>query len=110
MADATYIKGAELDDIQLTWSSPVSGLYTDFVSGWTFKALIGEKDVVALITKTDGFTPAGAAPNLTIAWAAGQMDPLPVGTYDVDVEAKHTATGKDRKTSFTLEILAAVLP
>jgi len=110
MADATYIQGAELNDVALTWNDPVTGLYTDFVSGWTFSALIGTPGEVKLITKTLGFTPAATAPNLVIAWAAGELDPLPVGTHTVDVQARHNATTKDRKTSFTLEIKIAVLP
>jgi hypothetical protein len=110
MADAEYMKGAELDDVALTWNSGATGLYTDFVSGWTFSALIGQKEEVALITKVTGFTPAATAPNLIIAWAAGELDPLAVGQYAVDVQARHTATGKDRKTSFSLEITPAVLP
>jgi hypothetical protein len=110
MADAEYMKGAELDDVALTWSSPVTGLYTDFVSGWTFSALIGQKEAVAEITKSTGFTPSATAPNLIIAWSAGELDPLAVGSYSVDVQAHHTATSKDRKTSFTLEITPAVLP
>jgi len=110
MADATYIKGAELEDVLLTWNHPTTGLYTDFVSGWTFSALIGDPDVAALVTKATGFTPSASAPNLTIAWAAGELDPLPVGVHTVDVQARHIATTKDRKTSFSLEIKVAVLP
>jgi hypothetical protein len=110
MADATYIKGAELEDVLLTWNHPTTGLYTDFVSGWSFSALIGNVDEVNLVTKTLGFTPAATAPNLTIAWASGELDPLPVGVHTVDVQARHIATSKDRKTTFSLEIRAAVLP
>jgi hypothetical protein len=110
MADATYIKGAELDDVALTWSSPMSGLYTDFVSGWTFTARIGHVNATALITKSTGFTPASTPPNLVIAWAAGELDVLAPDTYEVDVEAKNTGSNKDRITRFTLEILERVNP
>jgi hypothetical protein len=110
MADATYIKGAELNDVALTWNHPVSGLYTDFITDWTFTVFIGTLGGAAAVTKTTGITPAAIAPNILIAWAADELDALPVGEHTAEIEAKHTPTNKDRKTQFTVEILPRVGP
>lgn len=108
MADATYYRGAELNDVALTWNHPVTGLYTDFVSGWTFTVRVGEENVPAIIEKTAGITPAATAPNILIAWAPDELEPLSDGVHLADLEARHGVSGKDRKTRFTIEILPAV--
>lgn len=108
MADAEYIKGAELPDVAMTWNDPVSGII-DFTSGWTFSLRIGAVGQTALLEKTSGFTPGAAPPNLVIAWAAGELDSLPPGVHTVDVEARNTGSNKDRKRRFEIEIIAEVL-
>jgi hypothetical protein len=105
----SYKKGAELPDVAITWTDEETGLL-DFSIGWTFSALIGTPGAVALLTKSAGFTGSGTAPNLLLAWSPTELDALAVGSYTVDVIARHTASTKDRKRSFALVIEPAILP
>lgn len=109
MATPEYIKGAELPDVALTWTDEDTGLL-DFSVGWTFTARIGHVGAAADLTKTTGITGAAIAPNLVIAWADGELDALDPDTYDVDVEANHVASSKDRKQRFQLIIGEQVGP
>jgi hypothetical protein len=103
-----YIQGAELPDVAITWTDAETGLI-DFSTGWTFSARIGTPGATALLTKTLGITGAAIAPNVMIAWAADELDALAPGSYTVDVQARHTATNKDRKRSFILTLDPSVL-
>jgi hypothetical protein len=104
----SYIKGAELPDVAITWNDQDTGLL-DFSTGWTFTLKIGTPGQTAALTKSSGISGAATAPNVIIAWAPGELDPLAPGTYTVDVEARHTVSGKDRKQSFPMTMTAAVL-
>jgi hypothetical protein len=104
----SYIKGAELPDVAITWSDQETGLL-DFSTGWTFSLKIGTPGQTAALTKSTGMTGSATAPNLIIAWAPAELDPLAPGTYTCDVEARHTASGKDRKQSFPITMTPAVL-
>lgn len=101
-----YYQGAELPDVALTWTDEVTGLI-DFSSSWTFTLRVGHSGEVALLEKTAGITGAATAPNVIIAWAAGELDVLAPDTYDADIEAKNVS-GKDRKRRFTFTLLPAV--
>lgn len=101
-----YTRGAELEGLDLTWPEPDGTLY-DFTTGWTFTARIGTPDI-GLLAKTSGFTGASTAPNLVIAWAAAELDALPVGSYHLDITARLTATSQDLTRTFMLEILPGV--
>lgn len=64
----------------------------DFATGYTFEVKLLLGTVVAL-TKTTGITGAATAPNVTVAWAAGELNPTP-GRYRLHLTA--TTGGADR--------------
>lgn len=90
-----YFKGAEHPDIALTWTDS-SGAIIDLSAGFTFELKIGHGGRPALLTKTLGITGAQTAPNLTIVFAATELDNVPAGMYEVQIRANQTSTNKDR--------------
>lgn len=107
MPDVTYIAGAELPDLAITWRAS-NGDVIDFSSGWTFTVKVGKPWGEAEIVKTNGVTGAAAAPNVTVAWAAGELDGLDPGDYDLEVLARRMSDNKDRAMKATLRIAAAL--
>lgn len=110
----TYIKGADLPDLTITWKDG-NGNLIDFSSGWTFAALIGQNGQSADFAKTTGFTGAATDPNLTIAWAVtGELNSLDARkSYQVAITATRTADSKERKMTvsvFIADTVAAVAP
>lgn len=109
---ASYVVGSNLPDVNLWWFDSDDSLI-DFSSGYTFAVDITKADgTSALATKTAGM--AGAAgsgdgrassdvPNLTIAWANGEIDSLSSGSYVVTVTAT-AGDGRKRKGTFHLVI------
>lgn len=106
---ASYITGAELADLAVTWQD-ASGTVVDFSSGWTFQVKVGANlGTAAEFTKTTGITGAATAPNVTIAWAtSGELNDLDAGTYVVQIAATRTSDSKTRIMHTPLQIVAAL--
>lgn len=105
----TYIQGAELPDIEVTWRDS-DGSIIDYSTGYTFTILLGQLGQVATLTKTTGIVGDNTAPNLLITWSNTEIESLAVATYVMQITARHTATGKDRKMHDSVTISAQVLP
>ena len=105
----SYIQGAELPDVEITWRDSDDAII-DFSTGWTFIVRIGQTGQAATLEKTTGITGDNIAPNVVIAWSNTELETVPVNTYQMQVIARHTASGKDRKFSETFAIEAQVLP
>lgn len=73
-----YHSTAERPTFRLSWYDDDDAII-DF-SASTFSLKIGNPGSTALLTKTTGITGAATAPNITVAWAAGELDLTP-GTY-----------------------------
>jgi len=108
MSVLRYVKGDELEGVDITWYEPDGSLY-DFTSGWSFRARIGNPGQAALVEKTTGFTPGAMAPNLRIPWTANQLNAIPAGTYHLDVTATIIATSQDVTRTWLFQILDGVL-
>jgi hypothetical protein len=102
-----YQIGEELDDIQITWNDSLGGV-RQFATGWTFELKIGALASAALVTKTTNIVGANTAPNVTISWAAGELDTLPAGTYTGQLKARRTADSKDLIQQFPFTMTAVV--
>jgi len=108
MTTVEYTIGAELPDIAISWTSE-SGAVIDFSTGWTFTVKVGNPGETALLTKTTTITGAAVAPNLTIAWAAGELDAVGSGAWQCQITAHNTASNKDRIRTFVLKLLPAIV-
>ena len=84
MADFVYLSTQESPAIQLIWKDS-TGTPIDFSTGYTFKVMVSQLQT-ALINKTTGITGAATAPNVTIAWAANELN-ITEGVYDLIVIA-----------------------
>ena len=104
----TYVQGAELPDIELTWRDD-SGAIIDFSTGWTFTARIGVLGQSATLTKTTGIVGDNTSPNITITWDSTELNSIPAATYAMHVIARFTSSGKDRILEDELVIKPAVL-
>lgn len=94
--------GSELPDDAFEWTD-AQGAVIDFSTGWTFSVEVGFPGQDPVLTKTVGITGAATSPNVTIAWAAGELDdPLTAGQWPGWITA--TNSGKDRKRSFLLRL------
>jgi hypothetical protein len=100
-----YTKRHEDPPIGLTWED-ADGDVIDF-SGHSFSLAIGTPGRDAEHTKTDGFTGAATAPNVTLTWSANELDDLDVGTHRGQLTA--TVGGEDRGPfPLTVEVYAAI--
>jgi len=102
-----YEIGEELDDIEITWNDSLGAL-RQFASGWTFELKIGALASAALVTKTTGITGANTAPNVRIAWSAGELDSVPAATYTGQLRARRTADSKDLFQQFDFTVKSVV--
>lgn len=96
--------GSELPDDAFDWTD-AQGNLINFSSGqgWTFSVEVGFVGQDAVLTKSTGITGAATSPNVTISWAADQLDtPLTAGTWPGWIIA--TKDGKERKRSFLLKL------
>src|SRR5688572_24863757 len=91
-----YIQGAELPDIEVTWRDS-DGSIIDYSTGYTFTVRVGQLGQAAVLTKVTGITGDNTVPNIIISWSNTEIESLPAATYVLEVIARHTATGKDRK-------------
>jgi hypothetical protein len=106
---AEYIKGAELDDLTVTWNDPDGEPY-DFSSGFTFSLKVGEKGQAATFTKTTGITGAATSPNVTVVWATtGELNSLAAGTHVLQLEAIRTSDLRSHFMQASIKIVDAVL-
>lgn len=76
-----YFRGDELPPAGFLWK--VQGTALDLSDGWTLIARLGTRSEPALVelTTVTGFD-ATTDPNVVITFAAGDLDPLPVGLAD----------------------------
>jgi len=95
MSAWTYRQDQELPSWACDWYRKVSGVDTliDFSSGYTFQVLLVNRDGTIALTKTSGITGAATAPNVTVAWASGELNITP-GLYLLHLKA--TTGGADR--------------
>jgi len=70
-----------------------TGALINFASGYTFECKLVNAAGTATVTKSAGITGAATSPNITVAWAAGELN-IAAGTYQVHLTA--TASGVDR--------------
>lgn len=105
----TYIQGAELPDIEITWTDS-DGSVIDYSTGYTFTILLGQLGQAAILTKTTGIVGNNTAPNIVVTWSNTEIESLAVATYVMQITARHTASGKDRKMHDSVTISAQVLP
>lgn len=108
MENPSYVIGAELGDLGISWYD-TNGALIDFSSGYTFTVKVGVRGEAALFTKTTGISGAATAPNVTVAWAtSGELNSLASGSYALQVAARQTSSGKDRIQQGRINILKAV--
>lgn len=95
-----YYRGAERPDIKL-WLLDDDGALIDFSSGYTFVFKLGVIGEPAVFTKTEGITGAAGsgtegdgAPNVTVTFAADELDGVPPAYYVWQLKA--TSGGLDR--------------
>lgn len=98
--------GAELPDTAILW--PENGVPIDFSSGWTFTLKVGNGGETALLTKTTGITGASTSPNITIAWATGELESVGSGAWECQLLAHNSVSNKDRMHKFTIGLLPAI--
>jgi hypothetical protein len=104
MSIVRYHANAERPTLRLTWYDDDDNLI-DFSSGYTFSLKVGNPGSAALLTKTTNITGAATAPNVTIAWTAGELAIAP-GTYTYELTA--TTSALDRVMSGQLQILDTI--
>lgn len=92
-----YVQGTELPDIQVTWKDS-TGTVIPFVSQpHTFSFRLPTFSKGTLGGAQVGITTADAAPNVTIAFSAGDLDSITPGIYSGQLWARRTADSKDRQ-------------
>jgi hypothetical protein len=104
MSIVRYFANAERPTLRLTWYDDDDNLI-DFSSGYTWSLKVGNPGSAALLTKTSGITGAATAPNVTIAWTAGELNLTP-GTYTYQLTA--TTSALDRTMTGQIQILDVV--
>lgn len=84
--------GAELPDQTLTWQAS-DGTVIDFSSGHTFTMRI---DTDPVTIKSAGIVGAATSPNITLQFAANELDTFASGIYGAQLVARRTSDSKDR--------------
>jgi hypothetical protein len=103
----SYEIGEELDDVKISWPNPETGEPRDFSTGWTFEFKVGVLDSVAVLTKTTGITGAATFPNITIAFAADELN-IAAATYVGQIKCRRTADSKDLIQQFDFPVTRVV--
>jgi hypothetical protein len=110
-ATLTFHRNAERPTLKL-WLVDDNLTLIDFSVGYTFGFKIGAVGATALLNKTSGITGAAGAgtepvgtPNVTVAWAAGELNITP-GNYRWQLVA--TTGGLDRTFQGDITILDVV--
>jgi hypothetical protein len=104
MSIVRYHATAERPTLRISWYDDDDALI-DFSTGYAFSLKVGNLGSAALLTKTSGITGAATAPNVTIAWTAGELALTP-GTYTYELTA--TTSSLDRVMSGQLQILDTI--
>jgi hypothetical protein len=103
----TARKGAELPDRGLVWLD-TDGNLINFTT-YTFQLKIGlTADGAAVLTKTTGITGAATSPNVTISFAAGELDSLSAETEYVCQLMATSGTKQRGFPDFTLWLTPAM--
>lgn len=92
-----YLTGAELPALRIPWADR-DGFDVDFTVGWLFTVTIGSLGSVPLIAKTSGIV--GGVGYIDISWSADvgtDLDLLPVGRYDMQINARRASDMRDRR-------------
>lgn len=101
-----YALGSELPDVTFSWRDASGALITFGSIAHTFRFLLATSTP---FVKTSGITGADTDPNVTVAFAAAELDALTPGTYVGQLWAKRTSDSKDRvPISFVFALAAAV--
>jgi len=108
VADLEIAVGAELPDWVFTFKDS-TGAVIDLSGGWTFTLKIGNRGSPALYTQTDDITGAATAPNVTVAFDAGDLDTIPPGNYTGWIRARRVSDSKDRDLWFTVHVGAIMI-
>lgn len=107
-----YKQTTELPDLQVTWKDS-TGTVIPFVSQpHTFSFRVASVPSVTVGTlggSQTGITLSDAAPNVTVAFAAGTFDSPAPGTYSGQLWARRTSDSKDRQpVTFDFTVGAAI--
>lgn len=108
MTQITRRVSHELPDVGFDWRDD-QGALINFSSGYTFSLKIGaDPAAAATVTKTTGFTGAATSPNLTISFAAAELDSL-VASVAYTCQLSATTASKQRGfPDFTLWLTPAM--
>jgi hypothetical protein len=85
MSAWVYRQDQEVPSFAVNWYDSASALI-DFSTGYTFQVLLVTQAGVITVTKTANITGAATAPNVTVAWAAGELNITP-GEYLLHLKA-----------------------
>lgn len=116
MREIQYARGATRPDLKL-WIYGQNKTLIDFSVGYQFTLRIGDRGVPALKEKTTGITGAagtgnedtpGSIPNVTVQWAAGDLDITP-GEYTLQIDADAGGGSAPRYFFRDIEITDIVL-
>lgn len=102
-ANIKYHATAERPTFRITWYDDDDAVIDFSASTFSFK--IGVAGSAALLTKTSGITGAATAPNVTVAWSAGELNLTP-GTYTWQLTA--TTSSLDRVCSGQIQIVNVI--
>lgn len=102
-----YKRNAELPSLEIWWFDDDNNL-VDLSSASGFTLKVGNVGQAAVLTKTTGITGAAGSgtegsgtPNVTVAWAAGDLDLTP-GAYTMELYATFPQGQRDLECSFTV--------
>lgn len=97
----------ELPDIAIDWYDDTGTLID--LSGYTFSLKIGTTaSGAAVLTKTTGFTGASTSPNLTVTFAAAELDDLVASTSYICQLSAITSSKQRGFPDFTLFLTPAM--
>ena len=85
MSEWVYRQDQEVPSFAVSWAD-ADGDLIDFSAGYTFQVLLVNTAGTIVVTKTSNITGSATAPNVTVAWAAGELNITP-GTYLLHLKA-----------------------
>jgi len=109
-----YTAGTELPDIEVTWRDSAGAIIPFASQAHTFSLRVPAQPTFVkgvLGGSQTGITTSDTAPNVTIAFAAGDLDDINPATYRAQLWARRTSDSKDRQPlKFDFVVGAAVEP
>ena len=91
---ARYNRTAELPDYTKRWEDSTGAVIN--LTGYTCRLeIFAYRAASPILTKTVGITGAATDPNVTVAWALGELNLTP-GAYRLRLTATRPADGKER--------------